>query len=481
MNVRFILYVLGSLLCIEGILLAFPILVALLYGEHDWLPILYSAVIALSLGELCRHGNKNCSKEISKREGFFIVSAVWIVFAFFGSLPFIFSGYVPSVSDAFFEAMSGFTTTGASILRDIEALPHGLLFWRALMQFMGGIGILVLCIAVLPIFGVGSMNIYQAETSTLPVGEKYKPRFKDFARQIFRIYLILNITCFLLYLPDMDVFDALCHAFSTTATGGFSTKNASIGHYPAYTQYITILFMLMGSIPFILFSYARKREFGKINKSEEFRFYLIVIAVASLIVCTGLFFDKNSAATALHEGLFNVVSMTSTTGYVVNDYMQWRPPLYFIIFLLAFIGGCAGSTSGGMKIVRFLLLIRMMPLQFKRILHQNAIIQVKLNKQNVSGERLAHTLAFFIIFLCTYIAGVFLLMICGLNFTTAFGTSISCLANTGIGLDQTGPAGNFADLTAAAKWLCSFLMLLGRLEVYSLLILFSPAFWKKYA
>lgn len=479
MNIRFILYVLGALLFIEGGLLLLPVIVALLYGEHDLLPILYSSAIAFAIGGTFWYVNKNCSKEISKREGFVIVGTVWIVYAFFGSLPFLLSGYIPSIADAFFEAMSGFTTTGSTILKDIEALPHGLLFWRAFMHFTGGIGILVLCIAVLPIFGMGSMMIYQAETSNAFFGGKLSPRIEDTAKHIFRIYLILTVSCTLLYLPDMTFFDSVCHAFSTTATGGFSTKNASMGAYSTYAQYVTILFMLLGSTSFILFFYIWKREFKKVIQNDEFRFYLLIILVASVFIGTGLLLHQYSVEQAIRESLFSVTSIISTTGYAINDYMLWAPPLWFIIFLIAFIGGCAGSTAGGLKVVRFMLLFRMIPVQIKKIIHQNAIIQVKLNRQNVSEDRMFRTLAFFMIFLCVYTIGVFVLMMCGLNFTSAAGASIACLANSGPGLELIGPAGNFGDLSDIGKWACSFLMLFGRLELYSILILFSPSFWRK--
>ncbi len=479
MNIKFILYVLGALLLIEGCLMLLPVIVALLYGEHDLLPILYSSAIAFAIGGAFWYFNKGCSKEISKREGFIIVSTVWIVYAFFGALPFVFSGYIPSITDAFFEAMSGFTTTGSTILRDIEALPHGLLFWRAFTHFTGGIGILVLCIAVLPIFGMGSMMIYQAETSTASTGGKFSPRIKDTAKHIFRIYLILTAVCILLYLPGMNFFDAVCHAFSTMATGGFSNKNASMGAYSIYSQYVTILFMLLGSTSFILFFYVWKREFKRITQNDEFRFYLLIVLVASAFICVGLLFNGYDIEQAIRESMFNVVSIISTTGYAINDYMLWAPPLWFIIFLIAFIGGCAGSTSGGLKVVRFLLLFRMIPVQFKKIIHQNAIINVKLNKQNVTEDRMFRTLAFFMIFLCVYTLGVFMLMVCGLDFTSAAGASIACLANSGPGLELVGPASNFADISLVGKWVCSFLMLFGRLELYSILILFSPAFWTK--
>ncbi|MDR0795292.1 MAG: TrkH family potassium uptake protein [Tannerella sp.] len=479
MNIRFILNILGALLLIESGLLALPAIVALLYSEHDLIPILYSSVITFVTGGLFWLFNKKCKKEIGKREGFIIVGAVWVVFAFFGALPFILSGYIPSVTDAFFEAMSGFTTTGATILNDIEALPHGLLFWRAFMHFTGGIGILVLGIAILPIFGVGSVNLYRAENSVSFLSEKIKPRVKDYATLIFRIYLIITVLCILFYLPDMDFFDAVCHALSTTATGGFSTKNASLAAYSIYSQYVTIVFMLLGSTSFVLFFHVWKREWVKIAQNDEFRFYLLMIVAAFVFICAGLLIDNYGVEQAVRESLFNVASVVSNTGYTIHDYMLWTPPLWFIIFLLTFIGGCSGSTAGGLKIVRFLLLFRIIPVQFKKIIHQNAIIQVKLNGQNVSTERMSRTLAFFMIFLCSYVLGVFMLMIFGMDFTSAAGASIACLANSGLGLDGIGQASNFAGLSDIAKWICTFLMLIGRLELYSVLILFSPSFWKK--
>lgn len=478
MNIRYILYVLGVLLFIEGVLMMFPVVVALLYGEHDLLPILYSSGIAFATGGLFWFFNKNSSKDIGSREGFVIVGVVWIMYAFFGALPFIFSNYIPSFTDAFFETMSGFTTTGSTILNNIEALPHGLLFWRAFMHFIGGIGILVLLIAVLPILGIGNMTIYQIETSIAAVGWKLSPRIKDTAKYIFHIYLILTLACLLFYLPGMNFFDALCHSFSTIATGGFSTKNESMGAFSTYSQYVTVFFMLAGGASFTLYFNAWKRDFHKISRNDEYRFYLMLVIIATAFICIGLILSNYDIKQAIHESLFNVVSIITSTGYTINDYMQWAPPLWFIIIFITFIGGCAGSTAGGMKVIRFMLLLRMIPVQFKKIIHPNAIINVKLNGHNVTEERLFRTLAFLVIFICVYIIGVLALMICGLDFTSAVGASISCLANSGPGLGSVGPASNYADISLVAKWVCSFLMLFGRLELYSILILLSPAFWK---
>ena len=491
MNIRFILYVLGTLLLIEGGLLILPAIVTLIYDVHysspdvfssiiEYLaPILISSVITFSVGWILLYYNGNCSKIIGKREGFIIVSVVWIVYSAFGALPFIISGSIPSVTNAFFEAMSGFTTTGYTILKNVEILPHGLLFWRSLMHFTGGIGILVLCLAVLPNFGVGSMNIYSAEISAASLVGKISPRVKDTAKYISVIYIILTSLCMLLYLPDMNFFDALCHAFSTTATGGFSTKNASIGAFSEYSQWVAVVFMFFGSTSFILLSYIWKRDFRKIIHNDEFRFFIIVILIASALVLTGLLLNSIETGKAISEAVFNVVNIISTTGFASYDYKLTFPTLWFILFLLAFVGGCAGSTAGGMKIVRFILLFRLIPVQFRKMVHQNAIITVKLNNHHVNEDRMYNTLAFFMIFLCVYTGGVFLLMLSGFDFPSAVSASIACLANLGQGFELSGTARHFSEISTVSKMICILLMLLGRLELYSILILFSPSFWKK--
>jgi trk system potassium uptake protein TrkH len=375
--------------------------------------------------------------------------------------------------------MSGFTTTGATILSDIEALPHGLLFWRAFMHFIGGMGILVLGIAILPIFGVGSMMIYHAETSNASISSRLSPRIKDTAKYISRIYIFFTIICTLLYIPEMGFFDAICHSFSTTASGGFSTKNASMGAYSAYSQYVSVFFMLLAGTNFTLLYFAWKRDFRKVLANDEFKFYLLIVLLATLFISCGLLYHDFKIEQAIRESLFHVVSILTTTGYVVSDYTLWFPPLWFIIFLIAFIGGSAGSTAGGLKVVRFVLLFKMIPVQFKRIVHQRGMIQVKLNKQNVPEDQMFRTLSFFMIFLCVFTAATFLLMISGLDFTSSVGASIACLGNSGPGLELVGPAGNFGGVSIFGKWVCSFLMLFGRLELYAVLVLFTHAFWTK--
>jgi trk system potassium uptake protein TrkH len=476
MNIRFILYTLGTLLIIESGLMLFPAIIAFVYGEQDFTSFLLSVLIAACAGGACWFFSKDSSKEISKREGHIIVSGVWIVFSVFGSLPFVLSGQVTSVADAFFETMSGFTTTGCTIFPNVEALTHGMLFWRALMHFTGGVGILVLIIAVLPIFGVGSMTIFQLETSNASIN-RLSPRIKDTATYIFRFYVFFTILCLLLYLPEMGFFDAICHAFSTTASGGFSTRNASMGAYSAYSQYVSIVFMLLAGTNFTLMYYAWKRDFKRISQSDEFRFYLLIVLVASLFIGCGLLFSGFGVERAFRESFFHVASILTTTGYAVSDYTLWAPPLWFIILLIAFIGGCAGSTSGGLKVVRFVLLFRMIPVQFKRIVHQRGLILVKLNKQNVPEEQMFRTLSYFMVFLCVFALGAFVLMICGLDVTSAIGATVACLTNCGQGWGMVGPSGNFSEISLAAKWVCAFLMLFGRLELYAVLVIFSREFW----
>ncbi|MDR0715072.1 MAG: TrkH family potassium uptake protein [Bacteroidales bacterium] len=479
MNIRFILYILGALMIVEGFLMLFPTVVAMIYGEPDMKSFLFSSLITGGTGGIFRYLFRETSKEITKREGHIIVCLVWIVFGFFGSLPFLFGGQAVSLADAFFETISGLTTTGCSVMPDVESLTHGLLFWRALMHFMGGVGILMLVIAVLPIFGVGSMTIYQVETSQASIS-RLSPRIKDTAGFIFRIYLFLTFSCLLAYLPEMNFFDAVCHAFSTTASGGFSTRNAGMGAFSAYSQYISVIFMLLAGTNFVLMHYVRKGDFKKATQSDEFRFYLLMVLSVSLFVATGLLLSESfGVERAFREGLFHVVSICSTTGYTVSDYTLWFPPLWFVITLTALVGGCAGSTAGGLKMVRIILLLRMIPVQFKRIMHHRGMILVKLNRQNVPEEQMFRTLSFLMIFLCVFILGVFVLMICGLDVTTAFGATVACLTNCGQGLGEVGPSGNFSGIPVAGKWVCSFLMLLGRLELYAVLIIFSRDFWNR--
>ncbi|MDR1864971.1 MAG: TrkH family potassium uptake protein [Bacteroidales bacterium] len=473
------MYVLGSLLMIEGGLMLLPAGVSLIYGEEDFAAILLSALTTSGVGGAFWYAFRKCSKEIGKREGYIIVSTVWVVYALFGSLPFLLSGQIPSITDAFFETMSGFTTTGSTILPEIEILTRGALFWRALMHFTGGMGILVLTIAILPIFGVGSMTIYQAETSNASVSSRLSPKIKDTAKYIFRIYVVFTVICTLLYLPEMGWFDALCHAFSTTASGGFSTKNASMGAYSAYSQYVSIVFMLLAGTNFTLLFFAWKRDFRKVSGNDEFRFYLLIVLLASLFICCGLLLSGYRAERAIRESLFHVASILTTTGYIISDYTLWLPPLWYILFLITFIGGCAGSTSGGLKVVRLVLLLKMIPVQFKRIVHSRGMIQVKLNRQNVPEAQMFRTLSFFMIFLCVFTVGAFVLMLCGMDFLSAVGGTIACLGNAGPGLELVGPAGTFSDVPTAGKWVCSLLMLLGRLELYAVLILLSRDYWTK--
>jgi trk system potassium uptake protein TrkH len=479
MNIRFILYILGYLLIVEGVLMLFPTAIAIAYGESDANSFLFSSLTAFCMGGTLWYFFRKSSKEVTKREGHIIVCVVWIVFGVFGSLPFIFSGTAASFTDAFFETMSGFTTTGCTAMPDVEALTHGLLFWRALMHLTGGVGILMIVIAVLPLFGVGSMTIYQVETSQAGIS-RLSPKIKNTAGFIFRIYLFLTFACLLAYLPEMNFFDAVCHAFSTTASGGFSTYNASMGAFSAYSQYVSVVFMLLAGTSFVLMHYVRKGDFGKVLQSDEFRFYLLTILCVSLFVALGLMFDHFGMERAFRESLFHVTSICTTTGYAVSDYTLWAPPLWFVIVLTAFVGGCAGSTAGGLKMVRIILLLRMIPVQFKRIMHHRGLILVKLNGQNVPEEQMFRTLSFLMIFLCVFILGVFVLMICGLDVTTAFGATVACLTNCGLGTGEVGPAGNFSGIPPAGKWVCSFLMLLGRLELYAVLIIFSRNFWNRH-
>ena len=399
----------------------------------------------------------------------------------FGALPFVISGAIPSYTNAFFETMSGFTTTGASILTDIEKVAPGLLFWRSLTQWLGGMGIIVLSIAILPLLGIGGMQLFVAEVPG-PTKDKIHPRVKETAKRLWVIYFMLTFAeMALLYLGGMNFFDSINHAFTTMATGGFSTKNASIAYYTSpFIQYVMILFMFLAGTNFTIHYYVLHRKFSVLKTNNEFRFYLIFIIICALII--GLIHQPHVAfkfEESVRNALFHVVSLVTTTGFVTSDYENWAPFSRMIFFVLLFIGGCAGSTGGGIKIVRHLLLYKNSLLELKRLVHPRAVIPTRLNKKAISFEIISNVQAFFIFYILIFIFGSIVLSMLGLDFITSLGAVATCLGNVGPGIGTVGPVNNFAHLPDLVKWFLSFLMLLGRLELFTVLIIFSPAFWKR--
>lgn len=479
-NKKYILHVIGLLLVLESLLMILPFIVAIIYGEKEiYLHLILSAVITGFLGGILWFLNRDPNKDIGKREGYLVASVVWIVFSIFGALPYYLSGHIPSYTDAFFETMSGLTTTGASILKDVEKLPYSLLFWRSTTHLVGGIGILVISIVILPIFGTGSMYLYGAETSSASFG-KLHPKIKDTATRLLWIYMAyVGILIVLLLLGGMNLFDSICHSFGTIATGGFSTKNSSIAGYSPYIQYVIAIFMVISAINFNLHYFLLKGAFKKFFQNEELRLYLTIIGVAVFIISVSLFFfHQYDAERAFRDSFFQVASFISTTGYATADFMQWSTFLWFLFFLILFIGGCAGSTAGGIKVVRYLLLFRNIPVQFRKLLHERGMIAARLNGEIIPEDLIFRTLAFFIIYLLLFVLSTVLLIMTGLPFLESMGGAAACMSSVGPGLGSVGPVGNYSELTDFAKWVLSFDMLAGRLELFSFLILFTPFFWK---
>ena len=478
-NLRVILNILGLLLLIEGFSMIAPLGVSLYHGGGDAIALGISSGISIALGAIAWFLTQRGDKTISKREGYIIVSIVWIVFSLFGALPFIISGYIPSFTNAFFETISGFTTTGASILNDIESLPHGLLFWRSMTQWLGGMGIIVLSLAILPIFGIGGMQLFVAEVPG-PTPDKFHPRVKETAKRLWGIYLIFTLLeTILLLFGDMNLFEAVCHSFTTMATGGYSTKQASIAAYSPYVQYIITLFMFLAGTNFALSYYGFHLQFNKIFRNEEFRFYAGFLIGFTILITAMLWFgDFLPFRESFRHAVFQVVSITTTTGFITTDYLQWAPFLVVIVFMLMFLGGSGGSTGGGVKIVRVALLIKNSALELKRLIHRNAILPVRLNKKTIDPQIITNILAFVVLYMMLLAGSTIVMSAMGYDLASSLGAVAATLGNIGPGIGAVGPVENYAHIPDFGKWFLSFLMLVGRLELFTVLILFSPAFWK---
>jgi trk system potassium uptake protein TrkH len=481
MNVRIIFRVLGLLLLIEGVAMLLALIVSIVYQEYDSSAFFISSGINVLLGSSILYLTRNARRDIGRREGYIIVSLVWIVFSFFGSLPYVISGAIPNFTNAFFETISGFTTTGSSILADIEALPHGILFWRSITQWLGGMGIIVLSLAILPVFGIGGMQLFMAEVPG-PTPDRISPRIRQTAKTLWGIYLIFTISeTLLLWVAGMEFFDAICHSFTTMATGGFSTKQASIAHWssPAI-QYIITVFMFLAGTNFTLSYLAIKGKFRRVFTDEEFKYYSLFVVGFSLVIFAGLLISAHiGIELAFRDSLFQVVSIITTTGFATADYLLWSPILTVIIFALFFFGGSAGSTGGGIKIMRIVLLLKNSYYELRRMVHPQAVIPVKFNKHSVDPKIITNVLAFFMFYFVIFGFSTVIFSLIEPDMESAMGAVATSLGNIGPGLGNVGPAENFLHIKPVGKWFLSFLMLLGRLELFTVLVLFSPSFWKE--
>lgn len=479
-DIRPIARVLGILAAITGMFMLSCVPFSLYAGSADALPLALSALISLGIGlPPALLIPRREGRSINKREGYLIVALGWVVMCVFGMLPYLLSGAIPDVASALFETVSGVTTTGASVLSDIEAQDPGILCWRSLTQWIGGMGIIVLTVAILPLLGIGGVELFVAEAPG-PTSDKLHPRISETAKRLWLIYVGLTVVVgILFYLEGMTGFDAYNHALTTMATGGFSTKNDSMAHYGPLIQYTTILFLFLSGANYTILYFGLKRKFRRVWQSEEFRAYLFLVLSLSTFMGLGVWWGHGTPAEqAFRDSLFTVVSLITTTGFVTTDYTAWPAGLVMLCFVLLFLGGCAGSTSGGIKIVRHLVFFKNSYLEFKRILHPRAVIPLKVSGQTVTGRIITHIIIFLLVYLIIFVMGCIVMSAMGYDFLTAIGAVATCLGNVGPAIGKVGPMDNFGWLSGEAKVFLSFLMLLGRLELFTILVLFTPFFWK---
>jgi trk system potassium uptake protein TrkH len=484
-NIKLIIRILGSLLLVESAALLAVTLVALIYQESDGYYFLFTSGLCLAVGLSGLLIGRNAPPLMGKRDGSLVVTFTWIVFSLFGLLPFWLSGSIPSFTNAFFETISGFTTTGASILNNIEELSYSMLFWRSMTHWIGGLGIIVISLALLPMFGYSGVQLFAAESSG-PTKDKIHPKISETAKRLLLIYVLLTfVETILLRIAGMTWFDAVCQSFATVATGGFSTKQASIAHWNSpLIEYIIIFFMILSGVNFSLYYFGFLKKLDKIKQNEELRYYLIVLFIFAIIVFASLIDFSTiqsfrTLETAWRNALFSVSSLMTTTGFGTADYMLWKPFAWVILLIAMLTGASAGSTSGAMKMVRVVIVFKYCYYEFKRIIHPNAIIPVRYNGLLVREEIITRVLAFILLYLIVVLLGILVLSFSGMGFLESVGGLISCLGGVGPGLGLVGPYGNYADIPEFSKWFLTLIMLVGRLELFTVLLIFSPVFWKR--
>lgn len=471
----------------------FPTFLSWYLDEAVTVDLIVALLIIFLSGFTLMFFTRDHQNTLNQKDGYLIVTLGWIFMALSGTLPYITSGLIPSFANAFFETMSGFTTTGATILSDIERLPQSILLWRSLTHWIGGMGIIVLTVAILPLFGIGGMQLFAAE-SPGPSSDKLKPRIADTAKRLWLIYVgFTALETILLKIAGMKWLDAINHSLSTLSTGGFSTKNASIAYWndQPLIQYIIILFMFLAGANFVVSYFAIKGKFNHVKVNEEFRWYASFIIIFTVITAFIIFIQADLSLnsvehpvvisqleSAIRHGLFQVLAVITTTGFVTSDFTLWTPFLTLLFFSFYFLGGSAGSTAGGVKVVRHIVMIKNAFYEFKRTLHPNAIIPVRYKGKGVDQKIIFNILGFFILYALSFMIGAIVLAANGLDFETAIGGAASCLGNVGPAFGELSPVDNYAALPAFSKIWMTFLMLIGRLELFTVLILFSPFFWR---
>tara|TARA_B100001123_G_scaffold98455_1_gene113246 strand:- start:283 stop:1692 length:1410 start_codon:yes stop_codon:yes gene_type:complete len=466
---------------INGGLMLTAVPFGLYHSESSWTGILISSLINSAVGAFLYYRTKDAkNKDLKRRDGYLIVTSSWVCMCLFGMLPYIITGQIPNASNAFFETVSGYTTTGATILDDIESLDHSILYWRSLTQWIGGMGIIVLAVAILPFLGIGGMQLFVAEAPVFSL-DKLQPRIKETAKRLWIIYISFTILLFfILWAEGMNLFDAVNHAMTTFATGGFSTKNASIGYFESpLIQYTIILFMIISATNFTLTYFALKLDFRKVINNEEFRIYFSFILILTLIVFSTLVFIDNSyLEETFRDSLFNVASIVTTSGFTTADFTGWTEFITILFFILMFFGACAGSTSGGIKIVRHVILLKNSYIEIKKQLHQSGVFPLKFNNRRVPAEVVSNILAFTMLYVVVFSLGSIIMTIMGVDFMTSIGSVAATLGNVGPGIGDVGPSSTYNSIPVGGKWFLALLMFIGRLELFTFLMIITPIFWR---
>ena len=479
-NHPLVLRIEGQLLLMEGLMMLTVLPVTYLYHGLYAFSMPFSALITLLTGFILFISTRNHKDDkTSSRDGVYIVCISWLMLSLFGAMPFLLSKSVPNFTDGFFEALSGFTTTGATILTHIETLPKDILLWRSMTQWIGGLAIIVFTIAILPYLSMSGMQLFVAEINGINY-DKLHPRIMHTVKRIWGLYLFFTLLeTLLLYWGDMDFYDALCHSMSTISSGGFSTRTESIGAFSNYSQVVVSVFMVLSGCNFSLLLLSLSWKSFAIFKNQEFKTFLLYTLFLSIGIGLVLLFScHRSFGTAFRESFFSVISAFTTTGFFVSDYTAWPVFLWVILFLLMFIGACSGSTSGGVKIFRHLIFVNNSMLELKRIIHPNAALPVKVNGKSISNSGVYKNVSFIFIYFLVFLIGTVVLLATGIDFETSIGASIATLSNVGTGLGQVGPGGSYVIFPQVAKWLLMLFMLLGRVELFSLITLLSRSFWR---
>lgn len=476
MHLKTIFKILGSLLMMLAAVMACCAIVSLMFDGQDFFAFTASALATILVGMLCLLFGKGAKKTYSRRDGYLTITLSWLLFALVGSLPFLFSGIITNFTDAFFESMSGFSTTGCTVIADTEALPHAILLWRCCSQWLGGLGIVFFTVAVLPMFGFSGVQLFAAE-ATGYAKKKVNSRVAVNARWILIVYITLTLLCALcLWLAGMQPFEAFCHALSTISTGGFSTRNASIASFHSSSiEWVLCLFMFVGGINYtLIYLFVCRGKFRSLFRSTEFRWYLFSVLAFVVVIAFGLIIRHElPLKAAIGDAFFMVISTQTSTGFACDDYSRWQPWMWMVLTFTMYFGAMGGSSSGSMKSSRIAIFAKSIHAEFRRILHPNAVLPVRMDGEVISPTTRTTVLTFVCLYVLMVLFGMLVFIMCGIDFSNSYGLSLCCLGNVGIIV----PGISCEPLPLLAKWMSSFLMLVGRLELFSVLLIFSPSFW----